>query len=35
MQREGERQPTVAYMAIVLFALLMAVLLVPGYTLGS
>ena len=32
--REGERQPGVAYVAIVLFALLAAALLIPGYTLG-
>ncbi len=31
---ESERQPGLAYLAIVLFALLAAALLVPGYTLG-
>ena len=30
----GERQPAVAYVAIVLFALVTAALLIPGYTLG-
>lgn len=31
---EGERQPGMAYVAIVLFALMAAALLIPGYTLG-
>ncbi len=31
---EGERQPGLAYVAIVLFALIVAALLVPGTTLG-
>lgn len=34
VQEEGERQPGVAYVAIVVFALLMAAMLIPGYTLG-
>ena len=33
-QEQGERQPGVAYVAIVLFALVTAALLIPGYTLG-
>ncbi len=31
---DGERQPGVAYAAILIFALLMAAMLIPGYTLG-
>jgi hypothetical protein len=31
---EGGRQPGVAYVAIVLFALLVAAMLIPGYTMG-
>ena len=31
---EGRRQPGVAYVAIVLFALLVAAMLIPGYTMG-
>jgi hypothetical protein len=34
LERDGERQPGVAYVAIVLFALISAALLIPGYTLG-
>ncbi len=34
LEGEGERQPGVAYVAIVLFALVVAALLIPGYTLG-
>lgn len=34
LHHEGERQPGLAYVAIALFALLAATLLVPGYTLG-
>lgn len=34
MHREGDRQPGVAYVAIVLFAVLVATMLVPGYTLS-
>lgn len=34
VQHEGERQPGVAYVAIVVFALIAAAMLVPGYTLG-
>ena len=33
-QEEGERQPGLAYVVIVLFALVTAALLIPGYTLG-
>ncbi len=31
---EGERRPVPAYVAIVLFALVTAALMIPGYTLG-
>ncbi len=34
VQHQGERQPGLAYVAIVLFALVVAAMLVPGYTLG-
>ncbi len=34
LEGEGERQPGVAYAVIVLFALISAALLIPGYTLG-
>ncbi len=34
LEGEGERQPGVAYVVIVLFALISAALLIPGYTLG-
>ena len=34
LEREGERQPGVAYVVIMLFALISAALLIPGYTLG-
>ncbi len=34
LEGEGERQPGVAVVAIVLFALICAALLIPGYTLG-
>lgn len=34
VHQEGERQPGVAYVAIVVFALLVAAMLVPGYTFG-
>ncbi len=35
VSHQGERQPGLAYVAIVLFAVLVAVLFIPGYTLGS
>ncbi len=34
VHEEGERQPGMAYVAIVVFALLVAAMLIPGYTLG-
>ncbi len=34
LEGEGERQPGVASVAIMLFALVVAALLIPGYTLG-
>lgn len=33
-RQEGDRQPGVAFVAIALFAVLVAAMLVPGYTLG-
>jgi hypothetical protein len=34
VHEEGERQPGMAYVAIAVFALLVAAMLIPGYTLG-
>ena len=34
LERDGERQPGLTYVVIVLFALISAALLIPGYTLG-